>query len=109
MALQTRAGRLVRMPPTLQPPTRLAILLSHRRYSPGYSAEEFQAEQEVPVGTRVGRTDRVVQLLSDLVAIESVNPFFEGGERGEVAVADFVEGYCRRAGLDVSRQTALPG
>jgi acetylornithine deacetylase len=63
----------------------------------------------MPVGTMVGRTDRVVQLLSDLIAIESVNPVFDGGSRGEVAVADFVEGYCRRAGLDVSRQTVLPG
>lgn len=60
------------------------------------------------MGTMGVRTDRVVQLLSDLIAIESVNPFYEGGKRGEVAVAAFVEDYCRRAGLEVSRQTVLP-
>ena len=61
------------------------------------------------MGEMVVRTGRVVQLLSDLIAIESVNPVFAGGNRGEVAVAEFVEDYCRRAGLDVSRQTVLPG
>jgi acetylornithine deacetylase ArgE len=57
----------------------------------------------------VGVEDTLVRLLSDLVAIESVNPAYPGGERGEVAVAAYVAEYCRRLGLDVSRQPVLPG
>jgi acetylornithine deacetylase len=53
--------------------------------------------------------DGMVRLLSDLVAIESVNPAYPGGERGEVALAEFVEDHCRRLGLDVTRQGVLPG
>ncbi|MBI3974262.1 MAG: M20 family metallopeptidase [Chloroflexi bacterium] len=52
---------------------------------------------------------QLVRLLSDLVAIESVNPAYPSGERGEGAMAAFVEDYCRRLGLDVSRQPVLPG
>ena len=48
-------------------------------------------------------------LLSELVAIESVNPAYPGGERGEGAVAGFVADYCRGLGLDVWRQAVLPG
>ncbi|MGH2355872.1 MAG: M20 family metallopeptidase, partial [Chloroflexota bacterium] len=53
--------------------------------------------------------DRLVRLVSELVAIESVNPAYPGGGRGEVAVAAFVEDYCRRLGLDLGRQPVLPG
>ena len=36
-------------------------------------------------------TDReLIRLVTDLVAIESVNPAFPGGMRGEAAVAGFV-------------------
>lgn len=55
-----------------------------------------------------GPEDRLVALLSDLVAIESVNPAYPGGG-GEAAVADYVADHCRRLGLDVTRQTVLPG
>ena len=51
----------------------------------------------------------VQALLGDLVAIESVNPAYPGGERGEVAVAAFVADHCRKLGLDVWRQAVLPG
>jgi acetylornithine deacetylase len=51
----------------------------------------------------------VQALLGDLVAIESVNPAYPGGERGEAAVAAFVADHCRRLGLDVWRQAVLPG
>jgi acetylornithine deacetylase/succinyl-diaminopimelate desuccinylase-like protein len=54
-------------------------------------------------------TEQLVQLLSDLVALESVNPAYPGGGRGEAAVADYVEEYCRRLGLVVTRQPVLAG
>ena len=53
--------------------------------------------------------DKAVRLLSDLIAIESVNPIFDARSEAEAAVANFVEDYCRRLGLDVSRQSVLPG
>jgi acetylornithine deacetylase len=52
--------------------------------------------------------ERLVGLLSELVAIESVNPAYPGG-RGEAAAAAYVEAYCRRLGLDVARPPVLPG
>jgi acetylornithine deacetylase len=51
----------------------------------------------------------VVRILADLVAIESVNPYFPGGERGENSVADYVMDYCSESGLQVKRQPVLPG
>lgn len=54
-------------------------------------------------------TQRLASLLRDLVAIESVNPAYPGGSRGEAAVADYVEAYCVRVGLQVTRQPVLPG
>jgi acetylornithine deacetylase/succinyl-diaminopimelate desuccinylase-like protein len=56
---------------------------------------------------RMGDRD-LVTLVSALVAIESVNPAFAGGQRGETAVAEFVADHCRRLGLDVERQPVLP-
>jgi acetylornithine deacetylase len=50
----------------------------------------------------------LVTLVSALVAIESVNPAFAGGQRAETAVAEFVADHCRRLGLDVERQPVLP-
>ena len=50
----------------------------------------------------------VVRVLADLVSIESVNPYFPGGDRGEGRVADFVAEYCTEAGLKVARQPILP-
>jgi acetylornithine deacetylase/succinyl-diaminopimelate desuccinylase-like protein len=52
---------------------------------------------------------QLIPLLSDLVALESVNPAYPGGSGGEAAVADYVEAYCRRLGLVVTRQPVLPG
>jgi succinyl-diaminopimelate desuccinylase len=48
-------------------------------------------------------------LLSELVAIESVNPALPGGGSGEAGVAAYVEQYCRDLGLEVVRQDVLPG
>src|SRR5262249_49076572 len=52
---------------------------------------------------------RATEILRDLVAIESVNPFYPGGERGEVAVTEYVEAFFARIGLAPQRQEALPG
>ncbi len=52
---------------------------------------------------------RVVQILRDLVAIDSVNPALPGGRQGEAEVARYVADFCCRLGLDVSFQEVLPG
>lgn len=50
----------------------------------------------------------LIQTLNELIQIESVNPAYPGGNRGEEGVAAFVEAYCRRLGLDIARQAVLP-
>lgn len=52
---------------------------------------------------------RVIELLSQLVAIDSVNPSVEGSGRGEAELASFLSGFFQRLGLEVSTQEALPG
>jgi acetylornithine deacetylase len=47
-------------------------------------------------------------LLRDLVATNSVNPSLVPGAPGEAAVADVVDRWMRRAGMDVVRQLAAP-
>lgn len=51
----------------------------------------------------------VLRVLADLVAINSVNPYFPGGSRGEADVAAYVTDYCTRLGLEVRQQPVLPG
>src|SRR2546430_2526575 len=58
---------------------------------------------------RVTAAGRATAILKELVAIESVNPFYPGGERGEVAMAAYVESFMRRLGLAPERQGVLPG
>src|ERR1044071_3459517 len=53
--------------------------------------------------------DLVVTLLSDLVAIDSVNPSLASSGRGEADVAAFLVEIMRDAGLRVTTQDALPG
>jgi len=53
--------------------------------------------------------EEVVQLLTRLVSIESVNPYFPGGSRGEAGMAEYVADYCRKLGLPVSLTEVLPG
>lgn len=48
-------------------------------------------------------------LLADLVAIESVNPAYKGGERGEIAVGEYVADYIRKLGIEPEFQPVLPG
>lgn len=53
--------------------------------------------------------DDVVGILLDLVRIESVNPNFPEGQRGEAVIAEYVADYCAALGLPVQRQEVLPG
>ena len=54
-------------------------------------------------------TDPVIALLSDLVAIDSVNPSLVPGAAGEAQIADAIETHMRAIGLDVHRQEVVPG
>ncbi|HEV8635956.1 MAG TPA: M20 family metallopeptidase [Chloroflexota bacterium] len=58
---------------------------------------------------RLTRAGRATEILRELVRIESVNPFYPGGERGEVAMADYLAAFFRRLGLEPTRQEVLPG
>jgi acetylornithine deacetylase len=61
------------------------------------------------VQVRTPTRESVAEILAKLVSIESVNPNFPGGERGESGVASFVADFCAREGLEVRHQTVLPG
>jgi acetylornithine deacetylase len=52
---------------------------------------------------------QISKLLSDLVAIDSVNPDLVPGAAGEAKVAAFIADWCRDAGLDVHSYEVLPG
>jgi acetylornithine deacetylase len=58
---------------------------------------------------RVTAAGRATAILKDLVAIESVNPFYPGGSRGEVAMTAYLDEFFRRLGLAPQKQEALPG
>ncbi len=49
------------------------------------------------------------QLLSDLVAIDSINPDLVPGAAGEAAIAAFIAGWLRAAGLEVRVAEVRPG
>lgn len=49
----------------------------------------------------------VLELLAELVRINSVNPNYEGGV-AEVAMADYVEGYFTNRGIETWRQPVYP-
>jgi len=53
--------------------------------------------------------DETIDLLRDLVAIDSVNPSLVPGGAGEQAIADHVASYLRALGIDVVVQDAAPG
>ena len=54
-------------------------------------------------------TDPCLTLLSELVAIDSVNPSLVHGGAGESRIAAFIAEYLQRLGLDVHVQEAAPG
>lgn len=51
--------------------------------------------------------NQIIQLLSDLVAVESVNPAYKGGARGELIVADYVANYLRGLNVEPEYQPVL--
>lgn len=51
----------------------------------------------------------MLQLLADLVAIDSVNPLLVPGAAGEGAITDYLAERLRRAGFDVERTEPAPG
>ena len=51
----------------------------------------------------------VVELASQLVAIESINPDLGTGGSGELEIARFVAGWCKRAGLETTLSEPRPG
>jgi len=53
--------------------------------------------------------DETIDLLRDLVAIDSVNPSLVPGGAGEQAIADHVANFLRNLGIDVVTQNAAPG
>lgn len=55
------------------------------------------------------RTDPVLTLLRDLVALDSVNPSLVPGGAGEAAAAERVAAALRAGGLDVEVREAAPG
>lgn len=58
---------------------------------------------------RLTRAGRATEILRDLVRIESVNPFYPGGERGEVAMTAYLADFFDRLGLAPERREVLPG
>jgi acetylornithine deacetylase len=54
-------------------------------------------------------SDETIDLLRDLVAIDSVNPSLVAGGAGEQAIADHVASFLRKLGIDVVIQNAAPG
>jgi acetylornithine deacetylase len=53
--------------------------------------------------------DKTLRLLSDLIAIDSVNPDLVPGASGERAISEFVEIELKKYGLDVERTEIAPG
>lgn len=54
-------------------------------------------------------TDRVIPLLADLVAIDSVNPGLVPGAVGEMAISQEIARVLKASGMDVEIQEATPG
>lgn len=54
-------------------------------------------------------TDPLARLISDLVAIDSVNPTLVPGAAGESAITSFVADHLRTSGLEVEVWDAAPG
>jgi acetylornithine deacetylase len=53
--------------------------------------------------------DALQQLLSDLVAIDSINPDLVPGAAGEGQIARFIAGWLENAGLEVELEEVVPG
>jgi acetylornithine deacetylase len=53
--------------------------------------------------------DEALQLLTQLVAIDSINPALVPGAKGEAEIAAWVASYLERAGLEVHVEEVVPG
>lgn len=53
--------------------------------------------------------DETIKLLSDLIAIDSINPSLVPGSAGEREVAQALQSYMRSIGMDVSLEEVSPG
>jgi acetylornithine deacetylase len=53
--------------------------------------------------------DPTINLLRDLIAIDSVNPALSAGGRGESQIADAIAAELREGGMDVETQDVAPG
>ena len=53
--------------------------------------------------------DKLEQLLSDLVSINSINPDLVPGSPGEGEIADYIAQWLKRAGLEVELVESVPG
>jgi acetylornithine deacetylase len=60
------------------------------------------------MGAQTSSGEAHVQLLADLVSIESVNPDLVPGGAGEGEIANYIAGWLERAGLDVELSEAAP-
>ena len=59
-------------------------------------------------GSGVQRCGRALDILRELVAIESVNPYFPGGDRAEAKMSEYLAHFFRRLGLSPHFQQVLP-
>jgi acetylornithine deacetylase len=53
--------------------------------------------------------EHVINVLSDLVAIESINPSMKGAKNTEAVIGNYIFDYLRALGMEVQRDEALPG
>lgn len=51
----------------------------------------------------------LIQVLSELVAIESINPSMKGAKNGEAVIGSYIFDYLKDLGLEVQKEEALPG
>ena len=54
-------------------------------------------------------SDPTINLLRDLIAIDSVNPALAPGGRGEKQIAEAIAAELRAGGMDVETQEVAPG
>ena len=52
---------------------------------------------------------RLIDLIADLVAIDSVNPGLQPGAAGEAEIARYIAAWLERAGLEVALEACAPG
>ncbi|MEN6625653.1 MAG: M20/M25/M40 family metallo-hydrolase [Candidatus Sumerlaeia bacterium] len=64
---------------------------------------------QAPVDSPFLAQDKLIQTLSELVRINSVNPGFDGPAGGEAGVLAWAEGFLREAGLNPRVEDAVPG